>query len=53
MLRDLDFSVTTRGELVQAPVVVQPLHSAGLDAITEVFEELQLHAPETRAPGSD
>ena len=50
---NLDFIVTTMGELVQAPIVVQPLHSASLDAIAEVLEELQLHAPEARVPGSD
>ena len=51
--RNLDFIVTTEGELAQVPATVQPLHSTGLDAITEMLEELQLHAPEARAPGSD
>ena len=37
---NLDFIVTTGGELVQAPVAVQPLHSAGLDAVIEALEEL-------------
>ena len=41
---NLDFIVTTEGELAQAPIAVQPLHSAGLDAIAEALEELQLHA---------
>jgi len=41
---DLDFIVTAEGELARVPVIVQPLHSAGLDAITEVLEELWLHA---------
>ena len=50
---NLDFIVTTEGELAQAPAAVQPLHSAGLDAIAETLEELQLHAPEGRAPRSD
>ena len=50
---NLDFIVTTEGELARVPVVVQPLHSAGLDAIVEALEELQLHAPEARTPGSD
>ena len=50
---NLDFIVTTEGELVRAPIVVQPLHSAGLDVIVEVLEELQLHAPEARTPDSD
>ena len=50
---NLDFIVTTEGELVRTPIVVQPLHSAGLDAIVEALEELQLHAPEVRASGSD
>ena len=39
-LGDLDFIVTTEEELVRAPATVQPLHSASLDAITEVLEEL-------------
>ena len=50
---DLHFIITAEGELARAPVVVQPLHSAGLDAITEALEELRLRAPEARAPGSD
>ena len=50
---DLDFIVTTEGELALAPAAVQPLHSAGLGAIAEVLKELQLHAPEAHAPGSD
>ena len=37
---NLDFIVTIGGELVQAPIAVQPLHSAGLDAIAEALEEL-------------
>ena len=37
---NLDFIVTTEGDLAQAPVAVQPLHSAGLGAIVEVLEEL-------------
>ena len=41
------------GELEQVPTIDQPLHSAGLNAIAEVLEELQLHAPEAYAPGSD
>jgi len=47
---DLDFIITTEGELARAPAVIQPLHSAGLDAIIEALEELQLHALEARAP---
>ena len=31
--RNLDFIVTMEGELVQAPVVVQPLHSTSLYVI--------------------
>ena len=50
---DLDFIVTTEGELAMAPAAIRPLHSAGLDAIGEALEELQLHTPEARAPGSD
>ena len=49
---NLDFIVTTEGELVQAPIAIQPFHYAGLDAIAEALEELQLHAPEARALGS-
>ena len=37
---NLDFIITIGGELVQAPVAVQPLHSTGLDAIAEALEEL-------------
>ena len=50
---NLDFIVTIGGELVQAPIAVQPLHSAGLDAIAEALEELRLHAPEACTPRSD
>ena len=50
---DLDFIVTTEGELAIAPAAVQPLHSAGLDAIAEALEELRLHAPGAHAPGSN
>ena len=50
--RNLDFIVMMEEELVQAPATIQPLHSAGLDAIAEMLEELQLHAPEARAPGN-
>ena len=49
---DLDFIVTTEGELARAPVVVQPFHSTGLDVITEMLEELRLHALKARAPRS-
>ena len=51
--RNLDFIITMEGELAQAPAAVQPLHSASLGLITEALEEMQLHAPEARAPGSD
>ena len=50
---NLDFIITTEGELAQVPTTVQPLHSIGLDVIAEALEELQLHVPEARAPGSD
>ena len=46
---DLDFIITMEGELALAPAAVQPLHFAGLDAIAELLEELQLHAPEARS----
>ena len=50
---NLDFIITTGGELVQAPIAVQPLHSAGLYTIAEALEELRLHAPEAHVPRSD
>ena len=37
---NLDFIITMEGELAQAPAAVQPLHSAGLDAIDKALEEL-------------
>ena len=49
---DLDFIIMTEGELAWAPIVIQPLHSVGLDAIVEALEELRLHAPEAHAPRS-
>ena len=39
-IRNLDFIVTTKGELAQAPTAVQPLHSVGPNAIIEALEEL-------------
>jgi len=51
--RNLDFIITTEGELVQVPAAVQPLHSADLEAIVEALEELQLHAPEAHTLESD
>ena len=50
---NLDFIVTMEGELMQAPIAVQPLHLTSLDVIAEALEELQLHAPEAHAPRSD
>ena len=50
---DLDFTITAEGELARAPVVVQPFHSTSLDMIAEALEDLQLHASEAHAPGSD
>jgi hypothetical protein len=50
---NLDFIITTEEELAWAPAPVQPLHSACIDTVIEALEELQLHAPEARAPGSD
>ena len=50
---DLDFIITMEGELVWAPVVVQPLHSTGLDTNVEALKELQLHAPKAHTPTSD
>ena len=37
---NLDFIVTTEGELVRAPVIVRHLHFASLNAIAEVLEEI-------------
>ena len=51
--RNLDFIIMMEGELMQAPIAIQPLHSVGLDAITKALEELRLHAPEAHALGSD
>ena len=51
--RNLDFIIMTGGELVQAPIAVQPLHSTCLDTIIEALEELRLHTLEACAPGSD
>ena len=42
---DLNFIVMTNVELAMAP--------AGLDAIVEALDELQLHAPKARTPRSD
>ena len=50
---NLDFIIMIEGELAQVPTVVQPLHSAGLDVITEALEELQLHAPKAHTPRSN
>ena len=50
---DLDFIITTDGELALAPAAIQPLHSTGLDAIAEALKELQLHAPEAHTPRSN
>ena len=50
---DLDFIVTTEGELVRAPTTIQPLHSISLNMIAEALEELQLHAPKAHAPESN
>ena len=37
---DLDFIITAEGELAMAPAAVRPLHSTGLDTVTEALEEL-------------
>ena len=49
----LDFFVTTEGELARAPAPVQLLRSTNLDATVVALEDLQLHALEAHAPGSD
>ena len=38
------------GELARTPVVVQPFHPAGLDAITKMLEELRLTGGEPFSP---
>ena len=38
--RDLDFIITTEGELAMAPAAIRPLHFTGLNTITKVLEEL-------------
>ena len=38
--RDLDFIITTEGELAMAPAAILPLHSIGLDVIVEALEDL-------------
>ena len=50
---NLNFIVTTEGELAMAPAAIRPLHSVGLDTIAEALDELQLHASEAHALGSD
>ena len=49
---DLDFIVMVEGELAWAPIIVPSIHSTSLDMITEMLEELRLHASEARALGS-
>ena len=50
--KDPDFIFTIEGELAMATGAVRPPHSAGLDTIAKVLEELQLHALEAHAPGN-
>ena len=50
---NLDFIISTEGELAQVPAAIQTLHSTGLEVIAKVLEELQLHAPEARTLESD
>ena len=38
--RDLDFIITTKGELAMAPATVRPLPFTSLDVIVEALEEL-------------
>ena len=49
---DLDFIIMAEEELAWAPVIVQPLHSTGLDTMIEALDELRLRAPKARAPRS-
>jgi hypothetical protein len=48
---NLDFFVTSEGELAWASTPVQPPRSTGVNTIVKALEELQLHALEVRAPG--
>ena len=50
---NLDFIISTEGELARVPATIQPFHSVGLDAIAEALKELQLHTPEAHASGSE
>ena len=46
----LHFIITAEGELARAPTLVQLLHSTGLDATIEAFEELQVRTPKACVP---
>jgi hypothetical protein len=50
---NLDFFITTEGELARAPALVQLPRSTGIDTVVEALEDLQLRTPEVCAPGSD
>jgi hypothetical protein len=50
---NLDFFVTTKGELAWALVLTQPPCSADIGTIIKALKELHLHALEACAPGSD
>jgi hypothetical protein len=50
---NLDFFVTTKGELAWALILTQPPCSADIGTIIEALKELHLHALEACAPGSD
>ena len=50
---NLDFVITTEGELVRSFAATQPLLFTGLDAITEAPKELQLPMTEVHAPESN
>ena len=47
---DLDFIITTEGELARAPVIIQTLHSTSPDAITNMLEELRVFGRELFSP---
>ena len=51
--RNLDFVITTEGELVRSSAATQPLVFTGLDAIAKAPEELQLPTTKVRAPRSN
>jgi hypothetical protein len=48
---NLNFFITSEGELTRAPTPIQSPRSIDVDTIVEALEELWLHVPEVHAPG--